>query len=373
METIDTKFSSNTLDEMLVDLHDAQLRYALADPQEGPLASARVVGVVANIINADLTESEKHLAADVLVSLIRQAELDLREALSLRLSIMAGVPQDLILFLAHDVIDVAEPVLKASPVLTATDLLYIIQSKGAEFWRAIAQRRALNDLVINALAEKKDQETALNLLNNETIDLTPSAMKIFAELSRYSDGMAEPLLQRPELPQEIAMDLFWHVSDKLRVQITKKFKISKDKLDAALQDALQDFVDTVNKAHDARPSSLMLDLAKQYNSLNRINDAILIKTLRRGQVRFFVALFAERTGLSPQTVFDLMRQVGGQGMAVACKAISVSKENFVSLFLLARSIAHSDSPMDAGELRKAIKYYDLTSADIASQILADSK
>jgi hypothetical protein len=116
----------------------------------------------------------------------------------------------------------------------------------------------------------------------------------------------------------------------------------------------------------------MLDLAIQYGQVNRITDAMLIKTLRRGQVRFFVALMAERTGLSFDTVHEIMRQVGGQGMAIAARATGITKENFVSLFLLARSYTRGDKAVDAIELRKAVKYYNALTEDMATTIMANT-
>jgi len=361
-------FSPASLDEMLVDLHDAQRRYQ-NDDGNALLARARVVQVVTDIAGASLTDEEKQLAADVLLSLVRQAEIDLRESLSARLSVMDGVPEALIHFLAHDIIDVARPVLQYSKILTETDLLYIIQSKGREYWQTIAQRKLLDSSVVDALVDKKDETTALNLLLNESIELKVSALESFAELSRYSDRLAEPLLARPEVPKRVAMELFWNVSQDLRSHIIERFDVSRETLDGALQDALADFSDNVSGNHQPKPTALMADLARQYKRLNRITDAILIKTLRRGQTRFFIALFAERTGLNHDTIFEVMRQIGGQGMAVACRATGVSKENFVSLFLLSRSLVHADQAVDAVELRKAIRYFDALTDVMATRII----
>lgn len=368
----DIGFAPASLDEMLVDLHDSQRRYLMTVGGENGQARQRVVQNVAQILQADLTEYERANIADILVSLVRQAEIDLRESLSERLCIMDDVPEDVILYLAHDIIDVAKPVLQYSKILTETDLLYIIQSKGREYWQAIAQRKLLETSVVDALVYRNDEGTALNLLLNESIELKETALEAFAELSKYSDMVAEPLLRRQELPQKIAMDLFWHVSSHLRARIVENFKIPQDKLDAALQDALEDFTDTAVGIQEPKPSALMIDLAKQYHRLGRINDVMLVKTMRRGQVRFFVALMAERSGLNHGVIHEIMRQVGGQGMAVACKGMNVTKENFISLFLLARSLTRGDRAVDALELRKAIKYYDAINEDMAAGIMANS-
>jgi uncharacterized protein (DUF2336 family) len=371
--TLDICFAERaSIDELLVDLHDAQRRYATSTRYKATMNRQRVVHTVAQILETEVNPHEKTMVADVLMSLVRQAERDLRESLSERLCVINDAPEDLILYLAHDIISVAKPVLSYSPILTETDLLYIIQSKSPEYWQAIAQRKKLDSDVVDALVERKDEGTAVQLVNNDTIRLNITAIEAFAELSKYSESLAEPLLRRSELPKRIAMDLYWHVSAVLRSQINQSFNIPKEKLDEALQDALQDFSDTAHKTADPRPSALMMDLARQYSRLNRIDDAMLVKTLRRGHTRFFVALMAERSNLAPETIHEIMRQVGGQGMAVACKAIHVTKENFVSLFLLSRSLTRGECAVDAYELRKAIKYFDAISADFAASIMANT-
>jgi hypothetical protein len=104
---IDIGFKPATLDEMLVDLHDAQRRYNGADANDMGVARQRIVHIVADIAGADLSPSEQQLAADILLSLLRQAEIDLRESLAERLCVMHDVPEEVILHLAHDVITVA--------------------------------------------------------------------------------------------------------------------------------------------------------------------------------------------------------------------------------------------------------------------------
>ncbi|NBX66173.1 MAG: DUF2336 domain-containing protein [Proteobacteria bacterium] len=369
--TTDIGFLASSLDEKLVDLHDATRRYTIAGKADLMLRK-RIANAIGQILEHDLSDAERDMVADIVTSLVRQAERDLRESISQRLCFMEEAPLEVVLQLAHDSIEVAQPVLEYSPVLTDMDLLYIIQSKSHEYWQAIARRKLLDSSVVEALVDVKEENTALNLLLNDSIELKTTALEAFAELTKYSDKLAEPLLRRKELPQKIAMDLFWHVSAQLRTHILKNFNIPKAKLDEALQDALEDFKDTAEGYHEPKPSKLMIDLATQYGRAGKISDAALIKTLRRGQVRFFVALMGERTGLSHETIHQIMRQVGGQGMAVACRAVKTQKENFVSLFLLSRSLTRGDRAVDALELRKAIKYYDALTEEMAVSILANT-
>jgi hypothetical protein len=59
-------------------------------------------------------------------------------------------------------------------------------------------------------------------------------------------------------------------------------------------------------------------------------------------------------------------------LAVACRAKNISKENFVSLFLLTRTIARSSQAVTAEELKMAMRYYDGLTFKAAQDILKDS-
>lgn len=365
--------SEQSLDHILVDLHDQLVAYSEKKVSDKDAATKdRLVSQIASLVSTPMPNQEKELAADVMLSLIKQAEIDIRESLSDRLAFFDDVPQRVIHEFVHDAITVAQPVLMHSPCLNEMDLMYIIRSKGAEYWQAIAKRRDLKAGLIDHLADTKDEQTAATLLKNTAIELHHRAMKVFAGMSRYSKMIADPLVNRPELPADLAVDLYWHVSTQLREKILQEHDIPKATLDAALQDILQDFSDTNAGLNDHQPTIMMIDLARRYKRLNRISDAMLIKTLQRGQAKFFIALYAERCRLEHRDVHNMMAQVGGQGLAITAKACDVNKENFVSLFLLSRSTTRGDRAVDAQELRQAIKNYDKTSKAKAASVMVEA-
>src|SRR6056297_122186 len=125
--------------------------------------------------------------ADVMISLMRQAEIDLREALAERLAVLDNVPLRLVLQLSNDEIDVARPVLKQSPVLSDMDLIYIMKSKGPEYWQAIAQREHMSNQIMNLLSDTRDVETGIALVENEKITLTEHTLNVLSEVAQNSD------------------------------------------------------------------------------------------------------------------------------------------------------------------------------------------
>lgn len=303
-----------------------------------------------------LNETEQSLASEILLNLIRQAELDLREALAERLSVHKNIPPEVIVYLANDHIAVARQVLMHSPVLNDVDLVYIISSKGEDHSRLIAQRDGISPLVADRLIDGGDVETMLNLIDNQRAHLQKASMKKLAKASLRSEELQAPLLRRPEVDTDIAIDLYMIVSQALRKEIAERFLLPPQVLEQSLEDLIHELS---NEAKGMRETtSDMVSLARRFEERKDISADLMIKTLRRGQVGFFLALFAERTGLMPDHVVRMVQKDGGKPFVVACRHIGMMKSEFASIFLLSRGIRTGDKIVDQRELAMALKNFD---------------
>jgi uncharacterized protein (DUF2336 family) len=80
----------------------------------------------------DLSKREHDLIVDILRQVIRDAETDVRLGLAERLAVHEQAPHDLIVTLANDRIEIAEPILLRSDVLQDPDLIDIIRRHAEE-------------------------------------------------------------------------------------------------------------------------------------------------------------------------------------------------------------------------------------------------
>ncbi len=303
-----------------------------------------------------LNENEQSLASEILLNLIRQAELDLREALAERLSVQTNIPPEVMVYLANDHITVARNVLMHSPLLNDVDLVYVISSKGEEHSRLVAQRDRISPLVADRLIDTGDVQTMLNLVDNQRVHLQKASMKKLAKAALRSEELQAPLLRRPEVDTDIAIDLYMVVSNALRKEIAEKFVIPPQVLEQSLEDLIHELS---NEAKGMRETSQdMVLLARRFEERKDISADLMIRTLRRGQVGFFLALFAERTSMTPDQVIRMIQKDGGKPFVVACRHIGMMKSEFASIFLLSRGIRTGDKIVDQRELAMALKNFD---------------
>lgn len=355
----------------LMELHDAQKMYGLAKAKS-PEARKLLSDAVCGILNMKVSQRETELVADILIELMRQAEVDFRQALAEQLAAMENVPLRLILQLANDRIEVARPVLQKSDVLGEFDLLYIIKSKTAEYWQEIARRKVLSESVINTLADTGDFETALALVENMDIMLTQHAVVALSDLAQGSDILSVPLLRREEITADVAERLYEHVSQDIRDFIAKNYEIDPSVIDRAVEHVRQESVDNakpVSGGGALRPQDYMMDAARAFRDKGMLNTKLMLRTLRRGHLRSFTAQFAVYAELPVQTVEEIIHQGTGQKLAVACRAFDIEKADFISIFLLSSKIRDGGRLVNTEEMARAVQYYNKAEKDIATQII----
>ena len=86
------------------------------------------------------TPDEERKYTELAMRLIDETDIATRAAVSVRLAPHACAPRSIMLQLARDVLEVAEPVLLQSPVLTPADCEAIIEERGVSYADILARR-----------------------------------------------------------------------------------------------------------------------------------------------------------------------------------------------------------------------------------------
>ncbi len=350
-----------------VQLGDVENLYYLARDKR-PESRAQLTHEISSILEADVTPTEGEMVADVLIELLRQAEQDLRQAISEKLSLLQDVPLRLVLQLANDDIGIAKPILVNSPVLGDMDLMYIIKSKTEEYWRAIATRKSLSDNVIDVLADTKDFDTSLALAENEGITLTDHAMTALSDIARGSDIIAMPLLRRAEVPEDLAIALYRYVGEEIKSFITHNYDVDEQKVSAVIDQTVGEFGKTAS-AEDCQPEDHMMEAARAANSREMLTVPGMLGTLRRGNLRSFAAQLSVFTELPSDVITKILMQRNGQGLAILSKAFGIEKQDFISIFMLTSKFWNQGQLVEPNEIKVAVEYYNRATHDVAKQII----
>lgn len=352
--------------KLLVHLYDAHKCYNLTK-DERPQIREQLAHATAELLTHDMSPKETDLLSDLMIGLIRQAEKDLRIALADKLSAMPDVPLRIILHLANDDISIASPVLKKSPVLNDVDLLYIIKSQGADYWQAIAARETLRAEVVNALAETKDIGTAVVLSRNERIVLTHYATNILVELGKTHDSVARPLVMREEIPESIVRELYNHVSQDMKDYINA-FYGGRTHHDDTIDDLVIDFLEAPKDPF--MPTDEMMHEFTEKARFGHLSMDVMMERLNHDDIPSFIGMFSVYTGISAHRIHGFLKKSCPKGMAIACRAFGVQKNDFSRMFLMTNRMRSRNRIIDHKDLMRTLNYFDTIRPEVAKRIVS---
>lgn len=267
----------------------------------------------------ELSPEVQQLIDQILTDLIDQVEADVRRRVSARIATLKTAPHALTKLLAQDAIEIARPILHHSPVLTDRDLIELVQAKTTEHREAIARRANIPPEVSAALAAKKEPQVVEALLANLGAVIPRAVFGDLVALSEAVESIRKPLVARRDMPKDLAHRMFWFVSAALRQTILERFAVDAKELDALLADVLVER----QEQSSARPAA------------RRTTGAVnaLLAKIKTGDVAGFAALLAEAIGVDAQLAAKIVGDVGGEALAIACKALGADRLQFTTIFL----------------------------------------
>lgn len=313
-----------------------RLAQLAANPQDTTreeiyLAVASLYRVQGHHLNA----RECGLMRDILSRLTHDVEMAIRIALAERLADDTTVPNDLILLLADDAIEVARPVILRSPLLTDDDMLRLIASHGTAHHEVIATRPYIGETVTAALADCHTETVLVALVRNATARLSNSTFESLVEKSKTFASLQDPISKRNDLPPVLASKMCTWVGDALRTYIVQKFPIEPAKINAALTYADAN-VNSEPLPPTPTPSESAHKLVEKLFAAGQLKAGFLLRVLHQGQIDLFDLAFARMLNLPLNELRLNLYERGPKYVALACRAVGIDRCVYATVFKLSR-------------------------------------
>lgn len=275
-----------------------------------------------------LSERQRAQMYGILQSIINDIESCVRQAVAGRLALMDDVPRNLVTKLANDEINVAFPILSKSGLLRDAELIEVIKLRTEEHMLAITMRKGISENVADAIVETGREPVIISLLKNENARISTNTMEYLVEQSRRVDSFQEPILSREDLSPLLAKKMFLWVSAALRQHIISAFNLDNATVDELLEQATTEEIAASGRSQKKKVS----ELADALREEGLVTVEMLTTALREGEVPLFVALFAQVSKLREHLIQRLVFESGGEGLAIACRGIGMSEQEFMELY-----------------------------------------
>ncbi len=329
---------------------------------------ADIIGDLFFGASSTLSDAEQSIMSDILRQLVQDVEINVRKHLAIQLSNQSDAPHDLVIALANDESEVAYPILLKSRVLRDQDLIAVIHHRTLEHQLAAAMRDSVSEPVSAALV-KTDEETVIKrLLENHNAKIARDTMAHLVEQSRRLDSLQKPLVQRSDLPADLAEKMYWWVSAALRAHIVEHYVVDPTEIDSAMEVT----VNTVLESQEVEDPQLSATerVAQHLAESEEPNGDLVIRLLREGEISLFERVLEQQSGLRRQLLQRLLYEPGGEGLAVVCRALDFDRRIFREILTLTRKARVGLDETNLDECAFASMLYDQIEADTAKVMLS---
>lgn len=289
--------------------------------------------------------------SEIFLLLAQQAERDVRRILSERLAHAEWAPRALVNVLALDEIEIARPIIAASPLLQDEDLLAILIQATIEHQIEVARRPRLSGRVADAIIDRAEPATLTALASNRTAEISGEGLRRMVDHSRRIAALRAPLTRHPRLSDMQARQLYQWVGAALRQSIAERFTIDEQALQAEIDKAVdvawRDAQPPAVAGPDPEREEMERRLIDKMQAAGQLKPGFLIRAIRESRLSLFAQAMATLGGYSLGQVREALAAKTPESLYYACASVGIDRAVFPALLADVRRL-NGGPPGDAG-------------------------
>ncbi|MCR5875314.1 DUF2336 domain-containing protein [Phenylobacterium sp. J426] len=314
------------------------------------------------------------LLSSIFMSLVVEAERDIRQRLSEKLAGADWAPAALINVLALDEIEIARPVIEKSPLLRDLDLVRLLVEATIEHQIEIARRPRISQNIVSAILHQGEPAVLTALAANDTAELSPRDMAELVERSRQIAALRQPLARHPRLTTDLAERLYLWVGQALKKSLADRFRLDSEALDRALAQSVVEAHGGAPRgaggrlvmARDGEREEMERRLIEKLHGAGQLRPGYLVRALREGRLTLFVTALAMLGRFDGQHVRRAIDSDRPELLGLACAAVGIDRSVFPTILQLVRDLNEGRPGGGHEAARRAVGAFAPVSPSVAS-------
>lgn len=298
----------------------------------------------------------QELLTAIFMGLVVEAERDVRRRLAEKLASAEWAPPALVNVLALDEIEIARPIIAASPVLQDAELIRLLAEATIEHQIEVARRPSLSRRVVAEILRQAEPAVLTALAGNATAQLDDADLTELVGLARRVAALRTPLAQHPRLSSELALQLYVWVGQAMRQALTERFRLDPAALEQALADTLSEAHGGVRAqddglvlvAREGEREQMEARLVEKLHAAGELRAGYLVRALRENRLSLFAAALAKLGGFDPEQVRQAINADRPELLGLACAAVGIDRSVFPTILQMVRNL-NGGRPGAAGE------------------------
>jgi len=330
---------------------------------------ADVVSLPGSRVNA----FERAVVGDLLVEMLREAEPSERVRVAKRLAPLTEIPDSLTRLLLRDTSGAAEFLLEECSAFSDSDLIACALEAGHSQRMAMAGRRNLSEAITDALVSHLEPAVMDRLLHNKEARLSQMGIEELVNASRQAVSLIDPLLKRAELRPSSAYVMFWWCATEQRRTILSRFAVSREVLQELVDDVFVMAAEEGWQDPLARKALQFIErrqrnrAAIEKSPYDSLEHAVAVAA--DGLTRELASEISFLAGVKPMTGAKIFTDLGGEPVAVLCKATGLPKDCIRQLWRGMRRPETGEDGQPDKRLAEVLITYDMIAVDRAQTVL----
>jgi uncharacterized protein (DUF2336 family) len=306
-----------------------------------------LVGVLTLCETQGASEESAKAFGDIFLTVADQIERDIRKVLATRLAQADWAPRAVVNALIMDEIDIARPLLAASPVLQDEDMMRVLLEATLEHQIEVALRPRLSGRVSDAIIDRGEPATLTALASNRTAQISGEGVRRLVEHSRRIAALRLPLTRHPGLTEPLAEQMYQWVGIALRQSIAARFEIDEDRLATLVDQSVADAMAPSQTAPDSPERDEMeRRLIDKLHAAGQLKPGYLVRAIREKRLGLFLHGLAALSGLPAADIRKALADNSAEALYYACAAIGMDRAVFPAILA---EIRHLNDGMPAGD------------------------
>ena len=313
------------------------------------------------------------LLNSIFLGLVAGAEREIRRRLSHKLATADWCPSALVNVLALDEIEIARPIIAASPVLQDTDLIRLLVEATIEHQIEVARRPNLGAGVVAAIFKASEPAVLTALASNQSAALAPVDMKRLVEAARGIAALRTPLARHPKLSDQLALQLYVWVGQAMRQSLSERFRLDPKLIESALAQSVQEAHAGASGNHgpvvlarDGEREAMEHRLIEKLHAAGQLRPGYLVRALQEGRLSLFAIALATLGRFEPDQVQRVIDSDRPELLGLACAAVGIDRSVFPSILEMIRGLNSGRPGGGADGSRRAIGAFGPVSPQVAA-------
>ncbi|MBN9309899.1 MAG: DUF2336 domain-containing protein [Devosia sp.] len=297
---------------------------------------------------------------EVLCQLAELVEAEARAHVAKLLAPLDRAPGNVVVKLANDEIEVAQPLLEFSNVLSDDDLIEIIARQSEAHRVAIAGRQQVTERVGDAIVEHGETDSVIRLVRNTNAELGQQALERIAGRAAQDAALAADLRGRTDIDWKALSSRIDAVGDKVRETIEqidpRVDPVTVGKVQAVVYNRMR------NRAgFSSQEWKVAYNQVKALSDRKQLDERALIRFARFGYGHHTAAALTMLLRVGPEVFVKWLAMQDYVAITVALRALGIQPDLFEAMIA---SMPWRDLPSQA-ELQNVRKRFEALSKDEA--------